>query len=146
MEELDNAQARRVWQRVMGEAPEGMGWLDELIQRQSEDAALYRQLARKQGGRYEQLWKRKHEQLCCLRGIRQIRAGSELKPQPSGKLPDRVSAQLLRRCAARELADWKVLDAKTRDPEFGPVFAALRERQGELCRLVLELLGAMPGR
>lgn len=146
MDETEQARAQRVWQRVLGEPPgTKREWLARLMADQMEDAAVYRMLARQLGGRFQRLYEQKQAQLNCLRGIWRIFTGT-VPPSAPVKLPSGSPEELLRRCIGRQMQVLQAYDAQTREPEFGPVYASLREAQKDHCRLALELLGSGLGR
>ena len=138
---MQQEQAQRVWQRVRGEGaaqPENPeSWLSQLISDQAQETALWQQLGRSRGGIYGTVARQKQAMLHCLRGIYFLAAGQHHQSQQPR--PERAD---LRRSAARGMALWKVFDGHSRDPDFGPAFQSLRERQREHCRVTLELLGA----
>lgn len=141
MERMDDAQARRVWQRVQGAqaqtSEEALARMLELLQ---EDNALWQLLARRYGGTYQTLAVRQKSQLACLRGIWKIHTGKAHQPLHCPP-PTGTREELLRQSYARQMALLQAADARTRDPEFGPIFAQLRDQQKNHCRMTLELLG-----
>lgn len=141
MEHIDDAQARRVWQRVHGEEHKTEETvLEQMLEQLAQDAAVWRYLARHQTGPFPAMAQQRQTQLDCLRGIWRIRTG---KPYPPRNVPPPTGTreELLRQSYARQLSLWQTFDAKARDPEFGPVFLSLREQQRNHCRMTLELIG-----
>ncbi len=147
MDQINQVQAQRVWQRVRGSetvAPERS--LDALIAAEWEDAATYLQLSKHFSGRERQLLHKLHEQelahCSCLKGICSITSGSK----PQLPTPDPVHGpidQILRSCYGRKMRAMSAYDARCQDPEYGCVFTKLRDQEQEHCRIILELIGSL---
>lgn len=135
MEAMDE---RRVWQRVRGtEEPDRVQRLRDCLRAQGELWAAYRQLSRR-GGKCRQLFDQKENQIACLRGLLRVLTGQ------SAALPRAGEGKVeLLRCFSGEQRFLRELTDLSRDPELGPVFETLRERQKCQCRLLLEILGTM---
>lgn len=135
MEAMDE---RRVWQRVRGtQEPDRAAQLRACLARQGELLSAYRQLARR-GGRCRQLFEQKQAQVACLRGLLRVITGQSVAPPRCTDGP----VDLLR-CHEGEQAFLRELTDLTRDPEHGPIYETLRERQKVQCRLLLEVIGTM---
>lgn len=142
MEQMDQAQAQRVWQRVRNqpEPPE----LGDLFAREQTLAWMYAQLSRQSEGRLREqarkLWERKRDRCAFLRGMAVV-SGKDLQTsrgeQPAGK-----PAQLLHACAARELELLALYEKWAGHPEYGGVFAMAQSEQAEECAMVVQRLGA----
>lgn len=131
MEELTE---KRVWQRVRGEAPV-LERVRSCLADQGSLLTAYRSFSRR-GGPWRRLYECKAEQVSCLRGLVRVLTGQGAARPGGNGLPDLMA------CFDRERRLLLELTELSRDPELGPVFAILRDRQKHLCRLVLELLGA----
>ena len=145
MENFDAAKATRVWQRVQASQPEAEG-LPALIAGELEDAATYIQLARRLGGKDGQTLRRLAEaeqaHAACLKGIYTLITGEPIAPKIP-PLRQEPAERTLRRCYGREMRCLAQYEARSADPEYGPVFANLAAREREHCMTVLELLGRM---
>ncbi len=147
MAQINQVQAQRVWQRVRGTEPSSTEEnLAALIAAEWEDAATYLQLSRKLTGKESAILHKMCEQeqahCSCLKGIYTITTGTTPtlpKPQPvHGHI-----CEILRSCYGREMRALNAYDTRSQDPEYGHVFARLREQEQEHCRLILQLIGSM---
>ena len=145
MNKIDQQKAARVWQRVQAPQPEAAG-LPALIAGELEDSATYLQLARRIGGKEGQVLRRLAEaegsHAACLQGIYTLMTGEPINP----KIPPMRSEpaeRILRRCYGREMRCLAQYEARSSDPEYGPVFARLAAKEREHCMAVLELIGRM---
>ena len=145
MENFDAAKATRVWQRVQATQPEAEG-LPALIAGELEDAATYIQLAKRLGGKEGQVLRKlaetEHSHAACLKGIYTLMTGEPINPRIP-PLRQEESARTLRRCYGREMRCLAQYEARSSDPEYGPVFSRLAAQEQEHCRIVLELLGRL---
>ena len=132
MEELAE---KRIWQRVRGEA-DLTGRVRTMLADQGPLLGTYRNLSRR-GGTWRRLWEQKEEQVACLRGMLRIGTGQGAARPRCGTAGDLNACFTLERKFLSELTDL------SREGEWGPVFAALLDRQKCQCRLLLELLGTM---
>ena len=132
MENYDAAKATRVWQRVQASQPEAEG-LPALIAGELEDAATYIQLARRLGSKEGQVLRQlaaaEQSHAACLKGIYTLMTGEPINP----RIPPLRQEM---RCLAQ-------YEARTSDPEYGPVFARLAAQEREHCMTVLELIGRL---
>lgn len=147
MEQFNQVQAQRVWQRVRGEgcaAPEPD--LAALIRAEWEDAALYLQLSKKFPGQEGAVLRRMQEQeqshCACLRGIYTVTTATPQPLTPPAPVHGSVQ-QLLRQCYGREMRAISAYDSRSGDPQYGHVFARLRDQEQEHCRMILQLIGSM---
>ena len=126
----------RVWQRVRGE-PDRAQTLRECLARQGKLRSVYRALSRR-GGKCRQLLEHKENQIACLRGLLRVLTGQGVAPPrcSEGKV-DLLEAFAGERQLLEELT------GLAREPELGPVFAALAEGQKKHLRLLLEVMGTM---
>lgn len=133
MEELTE---KRVWQRVRGE-PDRAQQLRTCLAEQGRLEGIYRQLSRR-GGKCRLLLEQKENQIACLRGLLRVLTGQgAARPRWGTGRPD-----LLEAFAAEQRFLGELMQL-SRDPELGPVFAALAEGQKRHLRILLELLGTM---
>lgn len=147
MDQINQVQAQRVWQRVRGTdqvIPEVT--LSDLIAAEWEDATTYLQLSRKLSGRESTILYRMYQQeqahCSCLKGIYTIATGK--KPTLPKMTPIHGPIeQILRNSYGREMRALSAYDARSQDPEYGHVFIKLRDQEQEHCRLILELIGSL---
>lgn len=146
METYDPEKAARVWQRVHASAaiaPDGDSLL-ALITGEWADAATYLYLSRSRQGReaaaLRRLFEEEQSHAACLKGIYTLSTGKKpiIHTVPPAKEPLETA---LRRCYGREMRSLAEYEARSADPEYGPVFARLAAQEREHCRIVLELLG-----
>ena len=146
MERVDPQKAARVWQRVHTENPSPEQGLLSLIAQEWADASTYLQLSRRLQGKSATVLRTLYEQeqthLACLKGIYTLITGTHPKVA-SVPLPQEDIEQTLRRCYGRAMRCLAAYEARSTDPEYGPVFARLADREREHCRLLLELLGKL---
>lgn len=146
METMDPAMAARVWQRVQGtQQPREQGLL-ELISGELTNGSTYLQLSRQFQGkpaqRLRQLTEQTQDHAACLKGIYTLLAGNRPMAQAM-PVPREKADMMLRRCYGRAMRCLAAYEARSTDPEYGPVFARLADREREHCRLLLELLGKL---
>ena len=148
MNGYDPKMAARVWQRVQ-KAPDtapDAAQLMSLIAQEWTDAATYLALSRRTQGRPSALLHRLYEEeqahMACLKGIYTLLTGS--RPTTHSVQPTNEPIGLvLRRCYGREMQCLAQYEARSADPEYGPIFARLAAQEREHCRLVLEILGSL---
>lgn len=147
MNTYDPQKAARVWQRVQGQPQEHPHEdLQALIMEQRHTAAIYLQLARQLPGReaavLQRLNREEQTQAACLRGIYTLITGNTpiVPAPPVVPEPPEIT---LRKCYGREMRSLKEYEARSGDPEYGPVFARLADQEREHCRAVLELIGSL---
>lgn len=132
---MEAMEERRVWQRVRGE--DRTERIRGCLSKQAELLRIYRQLSRR-GGKCRMLFEQKENQIACLRGVLRVMTGQNVVPPKGGE----VKIDLLR-CHEGETEFLRELTELGKDPDFGPVFDTLRERQKTQCRLLLEIIGTM---
>ena len=149
MNGFDQQKAARVWQRVQQAQPQGkqpgqLEELPELMMREWEAAAAYRQLGRqfpgKEGEAYRRMAQRELKHGSCLRGM-QFLIGGERNPVPEPHPAKEPPERILRRCYGSHLRGMKAYEERADDPEYGPAFRELARQERENCMSVLELLG-----
>lgn len=148
MGNIDPKTARQVWQRV--NAPPSMepdrGTLQALALYAAETAALYQALAGALTGKpkeqAQRLWELQRDTFFCLRGLQKLSPSSGNGPRipkapnmPAGKL----AVQGFRR-AKHALTEYT---ARCIDPEFGPVFHHLAQREEGNCAVTASILGQL---
>lgn len=150
MENYDAAKAARVWQRVQGAKPaipEADG-VPALIAGELENAAIYLHLANRLGQKDSQILRRLAEeeqsQASCLKGIYRLITGEQVSPviPPIRQQP---AEQILRRCYGNEMRHLAQYEARSADPEYGPVFTRLAAREQAHCMTILGLIGRLKG-
>ncbi len=147
MDQINQVQAQRVWQRVRGSeqaSPEVT--LSALITAEWEDATTYLQLSKKLCGRESailyKMFQQEQAHCSCLKGIYTIATGN--KPALPKVTPVHGPIeQILRNSYGREMRAVNAYDARSQDPEYGHVFIKLRDQEQEHCRLILELIGSL---
>ena len=131
MEEL---MEKRIWQRVRGE-----GVTERVRTNLAEQGPLlgtYRIQSRR-GGKWRRIWELKEEQTAALRGLLRLLTGqTTAKPRP-GTAGDLLTCLGLERRLLAELTDL------SREGEIADLADLLLERQRDVCRLELELLGVI---
>lgn len=149
MNTIDPAKAARVWQRVQSSGmPKEQGLLP-MIAQEWTDAATYLQLSRRFQGKDSAALRKMYEEeqahTACLKGIYTLITGIRptVKAVPPG---DQDPETILRRCYGREMQCLADYEARSEDPEYGPVFARLAEQEREHCRVILELIGKLKKR
>lgn len=135
-----------IWQRVLGAVPPDAASLLPLIAGILSDAAVYQYLSRKFTGQnqsqLQQLSRQSQSHAACLKGIYFLVTGE--RPVIRIPSPDLESPEItLRRCCGREMQRKATYEARTGDPEYGPVFADLAQETQRACRTVLEILGSL---
>ena len=149
MEQFDREKAKRVWQRVQGTStPEPVPGhdLQELIVRESQDAAVYLHLSRRIPGRdgaaLRQLYEQEQSHAAILRGICALTTG--YRPGVSAPQPENGPVEvLLRRCYGREMQALSEYERRCEDPQYGAVFRKMAEQEQAHCRILLEILGRL---
>ena len=151
MHTYDPQKEQQVWQRVQGSREERRQEqrtenIQELIMQEMASAAIFARLARQMQPREAAVLQRLSSQEqahgSCLKGIYTLTTGQKpviRSPQPEPGTPEAV----LRRCYGNLMRNLKSYEARSEEPEFGPVFARLADQEREQCRLVLELLGGL---
>lgn len=148
MKQIDPAMARRVWQRVKGEAPAQM-MLQELMEGLWEDGNIYRQLARRHRGRraarFALLHRQSMEQLRLLKGLCALK--QQCDPVFSQISPRREPEQvLLQRCYGRTLQRLSWYAANDADPHSAQLLPALIRQTQQHSKWLLELMARPNGR
>ena len=147
MQTIDPNTAANVWKRV--HPPEESDRVQELlalIAQEWTDAATYLQLSRQIPGKDSALLRKMYEQeqshTACLKGIYTLLTGEH--PTVRAIPAQREDVEIaLRRCYGREMQCLARYEAKSKEPEFGQVFARLAEQEQGHCRLLLEILGRL---
>ena len=154
MENFDPEKAARVWQRVQGKAapapeenaPTVSQGLSACIAGEQTDAAAYLNLSRRFQGKQALLLQKMAQQeqahAACLRGMGVLVGYRQNSAGAASSHPEGTEA-LLRRCYGRELQCIAAYEARTGDPQFGPVYAWLAAQEREHCCRILELLGSL---
>ena len=143
---MENAE-NTVWQRVFGgpDNPPSQE-LGQLIRETSGLAQRYGQLMGTYSGKQRELLRQLREgetaNLACLRGILCL-AGTPVPvpvPLPGSREP---AARTLERCWYQTRRCLVEYTARSAEPEFGPVFRSLADREAEHCVLLARLLGSI---
>ncbi|MDO5400101.1 MAG: hypothetical protein Q4F17_03850 [Eubacteriales bacterium] len=148
MEKMDASLERRVWQRVSrGPQPQRED-LRPLVQAAREAAGDYRFLAAHltgaAGDQAKRLYELAQDTAACLRGVQLLRGAAPGKqgPVPGGQ--SGLRPVLERSCRrARTMAGEYM--ARSADPECGPVFMALAQREQDAFGRLVSLLGQTGG-
>ena len=120
--------------------------LRALLLAQEMAADSYIQLARSlpgaAGTTLHRLAREARGHAACLEGICVLVTGEA--PDIWTPVPEPgPAAAVLRKCYGRAMRTLAVYEARSRDPEYGPVFARLAHQQQDHCRAILELLGTL---
>ena len=153
MNTYDPQKAARVWQRVQNQAKaeereqsDTQGSIRGMIMEERMSAAVYLQLSRQLPSReasvMQRLCREEQTHASCLRGIYTLITG-ETPVVKSPALVQEKPELTLRRCYAREMRTLKEYEARSEDPDYGPVFARLADQEREHCRAVLEVIGGL---
>jgi len=145
MENYDEEQELRVWQRIRGELPpENLEGLQALAAAEWAEASGYLMLSRQFQGKEKEMLRRMFEEdrahASCLRGIDAITSGKNRVPRTTPPAPDSPRIAL-KKCYGREIRALREYELRTTDPEYGHVFASLAAQEQEHCRMILEILG-----
>ena len=149
MNTIDPQKASRVWQRVQGVNQPSDRELLTMIAREWTDAATYLQLSRqlqgKESAKLRRLYDEEQAHTACLKGIYTLITGTRptVKAIP---LPGQDPEALLRRLYGRQMQGLAEYEAKSSDPEYGPVFARLADQERDHCRTILEIIGNLKKR
>ena len=149
MNTIDPQKAARVWQRVQGATRPSDRELLTMIAREWTDAATYLQLSRqfqgKDSANLRRLYDEEQAHTACLKGIYTLITGT----RPNVKalaLTGQDPEALLRRLYGRQMQGLADYEAKSQDPEYGPVFARLADQERDHCRTILEVIGNLKKR
>lgn len=150
---FDREMAKRVWERVQAAQPEvpvlpphHTDALQGLIVEEWQEAESYGQLSRQLSGKQEallqKLYQQKKAQISCLKGIYAMVAGS--LPVIHAKAPQQEPPErMLRRCYGRQMRCLAQYEARSTDPEYGPIYAKLAQQNRNHCHALLELIGSL---
>ena len=136
MENFDNEKAKRVWQRVQATSPAPPpqpGYdLQDLVNRELEDAAVYLQLSRRTQGKdsllLRQISDQERSHAAILKGICALCTGS--RPGHIAHRPETGPVEiLLRRCYGREMQSLAEYERRSNDPQYGAVFRKMAEQE-----------------
>ena len=120
--------------------------LGEMMLSSRTAAENFRELARCfQGWQSQALFNMAREsraQGTCLAGILTLVTGEEYRPAPVPADTGILSARL-KKAYRRALGLLSDCEAWAADPEYGPVFQRLAQRQQNHCRKILEIIGSM---
>lgn len=137
----------QVWQRVRATAEEPpRSDLRQLQREAMELAAIYRNLVAQFTGRQQEqarrlyLGEKANAQALAGIGLLSRQQGEALKLWQPGKEP---AGKVLERCYHRTRRCMTEYLARSAEPEFGSVFRALADREGEHCAVIAELLGSL---
>lgn len=145
MENFDPAMARRVWQRVRGEAspPCNGPSLQVLMEEAWEDAHCYRHFSRRHRGKtsalYTQLHRQTMEHLRTLKGICALcdQCNPVFPPIQPRQEPEGI---LLRRCYGRAMQRLSWYAANENDPRYGQILPPLIRQTQHHTQLLLQLM------
>lgn len=134
----------------LAEFPTVRRWMEDgqdlraLLLAEETAAAAYIQLARRFQGRQaaalQRLAREAHAHTACLEGICVLVTGEVPEIKVPAMEPGPAEA-MLRKCYGRAMRALVTYEARSRDPEYGPVFARLALQQQDHCRTILELIG-----
>ena len=137
----------QVWQRGRATAEEPpRSDLRQLQREAMELAAIYRNLVAQFTGRQQEqarrlyLGEKANAQALAGIGLLSRQQGEALKLWQPGKEP---AGKVLERCYHRTRRCMTEYLARSAEPEFGSVFRALADREGEHCAVIAELLGSL---
>ena len=148
MDQIDPAQAQRVWQRVKsGDAASAeVRALPRLLALESEAWYTYTYLAKNTPLRdsrlLAQLRDQSQSQFHALAGLHLLTTGSRPPQNPQPNLRGNAEG-LLRLCWRNRQQALALLEKAQVPPEFAFLLPLLRDRTREHCRMLLELLGCL---
>ena len=143
MGNMDVSRERQVWQRVTAQKNQSRELLRPWLLAAMEASAEYRRLAQSAAG-----WRREMlltlgegeaDSAACLRAMMLL---SSLRPPQAGPVPSQLPlarALPLRLLRCRET--YRNYAGMTPDPEYGPVFQRMADRQGAQMERLLLLMG-----
>lgn len=143
MGNLDVSRERQVWQRVTAQKNQSRELLRPWLLAAMEASAEYRRLAQSAAG-----WRREllltlgegeADSAACLRAMMLV---ASLRPPQAGPVPSQLPlarALPLRLLRCREA--YRNYAGMTPDPEYGPVFQRMADRQGAQMERLLLLMG-----
>lgn len=144
MEQFDQEQVRRIWQRVQAGNKNPCEEYRELAARAAEDGRRYLLLSRRYAGRVQyrlaQIAGQKHKDSHILMGMCRL-YGEQMKYPPRsapGQYPTRI---LLQQCYSNARQLLGEYERHSRDPQLGNMFRLLMEREEKNCIFLLSLLG-----
>ena len=144
MNTIDPQKASRVWQRVQSVNQPSDRELLTMIAREWTDGATYLQLSRqfqgKESAKLRRLYEEELAHTACLKGMYTLITGT----QPNVKtlpLAGQDQEALLRRLYGRQMQSLAEYEARSSDPEYGPVFSRLADQERDHCRAILDVIG-----
>jgi len=149
VEKYDPEMAKRVWQRVQGEAAPvtaAAPSVQALAAAELEQAGIFLQLSQQLQGREKALLRRLYEEDkshgAMLQGIQLLTAGKcpPIRTTPARQTSPEVA---LRKCYGAALRAMKEYENRMADPEYGAAFAELARQERVHCGLILEVLGGL---
>ena len=135
----------RVWQRVMQQSqPEGSS-LKAIAMNTQEAIGEYRQLLKSRVESHRELGRRllntEQENLAALRGLQYLQTSEPLKLPMGNPIPVDCKRMVRRYYKARKMLTEYM--ARSAEPEWGSVFAAMAKRQEKQCDWLCQLVGHM---
>ena len=151
-QKFDKEMAKRVWERVQTAQPEipvlpqhHKDALQGLIVEEWQEAECYQLLTRQIPAKQDvlqKLYQQKKAQVSCLKGIYTMVTGHN--PQIHAKTPQtEPTERMLRRCYGRQMRCLAQYEARSTDPEYGPIYAKLALLNRNHCHTLLELIGSL---
>ena len=149
MNTIDPQKAARVWQRVQGNVQLSDRALTAMISAAWTTASTYLKLSRqfqgKESAMLRQLSEGEQAHIACLKGIYTLITGAHpaVRALPlTGQDPEAI----LRQCYGKTMQILADYENRAADPEYGPVFARLADREKDHCRALLEIIGNLKKR
>lgn len=148
MEGFDAEKAKRVWQRVQGEAQLSKpDWeIASLIAIKAQTASIYARLSRyfrgQTGALLQKLSRQETEHIATLKGICRLQTG-QIPRVPAPSLPKAPAEVLLRQCYGQKLQLLAAYDRYKADPQHGGILQMLIAQEQSQCRILLQLLGKL---
>ena len=136
----------KIWQRVRGETPPATDGLPGLVAGALARASLYAALARQMQGPgrsiLHQLQEDERHCARCFKGIYRMSTGTAMNVTSVPPSAEKTEAAL-RKCYGQTLKALAVCDARTYDPEYGPVFGSLASKMRINCCKLSELMSLL---
>lgn len=143
---MEDDRQMKIWSRVRGLHGNAAGNLQPLLAAALGEAAVFAALLRQMpAGTHPLLRQLREEELTharCIQGICMLTGGGRMKAGVATVKLERPEAVLRRSYggalqAARAYGDW------AGDPEYGPVFRWMEERERGHCAMIAQLMGML---
>lgn len=143
---MDEDRQMKIWSSVKGTSESARKNLQPLLAAALTEAAVFGALLRRMpGASHPQLRQLREEELSharCIQGIHMLAGGGILRAGVSEPEMQRPEAAL-RRSYGKALQMARSYAQRQGDPEYGPVFRRMAEREEAHCVILAELMGIL---